>query len=139
MIDPPNYVQVDPDATPPLTERLVALFRRPARPAVTPPDAEQSQPPRKRKRITLRWYRSAGETGPLDGHPPSLADVWAYTRAKDWVPGEQAPVIEALGQAYGVVVALPATAIAYAAAWIVQRPTRAAVALIAALIVRYYH
>lgn len=61
--------------------------------------------------------------------PPSLAALAAYTAAGDWVPGEQHPVLEFFGKVYGYALALPVTAAAYAALWLLARPLRLGIAL----------
>lgn len=60
--------------------------------------------------------------------PPSLADLAAYTRAGEWVPGERHPWLEAAGKAYGYLVALPVSAALYAISLLIQRPGRLALA-----------
>lgn len=55
------------------------------------------------------------------------AGVLAYTRAGDWVPGEQEVWLERLGKAYGYLALLITVAVTYPL-WIVQRPSRFALA-----------
>lgn len=62
--------------------------------------------------------------------PPSVADLAAYTRSGHWVPGERAPVLEAIGKAYGYLVAIPVSAALYALAWVLQRPARLLLAVL---------
>lgn len=61
---------------------------------------------------------------------PAPADVVTYTRAGEWVPGEQAPWLERLGKVYGYGIALPVTCLLLGVAWVVQRPSRAGIALV---------
>lgn len=56
--------------------------------------------------------------------PPAVAEVVAYTRSGDWVPGEQADWLEFLGKAYGWLVAVPVSLGLYSVAWLIQRPAR---------------
>lgn len=65
----------------------------------------------------------------------SPAELIAYTRDGEWVPGEQAPWLERAGKAYGYGIALPATLLLLALAWVVQRPSRFALALVAVVVV----
>lgn len=60
--------------------------------------------------------------------PPSLATLYAYTQAGEWVPGEQARVLELAGKVYGYAVALPLSAALYAVSLLIQRPARLAFA-----------
>lgn len=73
-------------------------------------------------------------TGLWRARPSSLASLHAYTRAGGWMPGEQPLPLEAAGMAYGWLIALPVTAVLYGLAWIVQRPSRAAVTALLALV-----
>lgn len=56
--------------------------------------------------------------------PPAVAEIVAYTRAGDWVPGDQAPWLEILGKTYGWLIAVPVSIALYSIAWLLQRPTR---------------
>lgn len=69
--------------------------------------------------------RAKVRVSPFHSAPASVADVIAYTRSGDWVPGEQARVLEAAGKAYGWVIAVPLSIAAYALVWVLQRPARA--------------
>ena len=72
--------------------------------------------------------------------PASVADIAAYTRAGAWAPGDQAPIVEAAGKAYGWCVAIPVTVTLYSLAWLLQRPGRLAVTtLIAGVVVITSH
>lgn len=71
---------------------------------------------------TMGAPRGLGEVA--ETSPPSLADLAAYTRAGDWIPGERHPWLEAAGKVYGYLVALPASAALYAISLIMQRPGR---------------
>lgn len=66
----------------------------------------------------------------LETRPASVAEVVAYTRDGEWVPGEMHPALETAGRIYGYGVAVPVTCAAYALAWLVQRPTRLLIALV---------
>jgi hypothetical protein len=78
--------------------------------------------------------RYAATEDAWDSTPSSPREVLEYTRAGDWVPGEKAAWLEALGKAYGYVIALPGTVAGLALVWTVQRPTRVgAVGLIVGL------
>ncbi len=89
-----------------------------------PTTAEESAPRVRRSSI---WSQS----------PPSVDDVVAYTRSGAWVPGDQHPLLENAGKAYGYVVAVPVTVSAYAVAFVFQRPVRllATVAFLVLLVV----
>jgi hypothetical protein len=69
------------------------------------------------------------------GHPASIQELVAYTRDGDWVPGDQHQVLEALGRAYGYLIAIPVSFLLYGACWALQRPLRfvTAISLVAAL------
>lgn len=67
--------------------------------------------------------------------PPPLADLAAYTRAGDWVPGEQHRLLEAAGKAYGYLIAIPISAALYVVALLIQRPTRAGLAVLVLTVV----
>ena len=56
--------------------------------------------------------------------PAPVRDLLVRTESRDWVPGEHAPILEWTGVAYAWLVAIPGTALLFALAWIVQRPTR---------------
>lgn len=62
--------------------------------------------------------------------PASVADIVTYTRSGSWMPGQAAPVLEALGKAYGYAVAVPASLALYTVAWLVQRPARLGLAVV---------
>ncbi|WP_028930568.1 hypothetical protein [Pseudonocardia asaccharolytica] len=66
--------------------------------------------------------------------PASPADVVAYTRSGAWIPGEQAPILEFLGKAYGWLLALPVTVAGAAALWVLQRPSRLGLVAVLALV-----
>lgn len=74
-------------------------------------------------RDTVRG-RSAWTEGPA-----SPAQVLAYTRAKNWVPGDQEPWLERLGVAYGYL-ALLITLVVGTPLWVVQRPSRLGLTLV---------
>lgn len=73
-------------------------------------------------------------TGMWRARPSSLAAIHEYTRAGGWMPGEQPLPLEAAGMAYGWLIALPVTAVLYGLAWVVQRPSRAAVTALLVLV-----
>jgi hypothetical protein len=56
-------------------------------------------------------------------HPPSLAELWAYTRAGGWMPGDQRTFWERVGQVYGLI-AIAITAAAYLGLFLIARPER---------------
>ena len=56
--------------------------------------------------------------------PASIKSLVEYTKAGDWVPGEQAEILEFFGKAYGYLIAVPVSAALYAIAWLLQRPGR---------------
>lgn len=60
--------------------------------------------------------------------------VFARVREGGWAPDE-APWLERAGKVYGYVIAVPATVVLHGVAWLLQRPSRAALALVAALVV----
>ena len=72
------------------------------------------------------------------GHPPdiasqprpSLSAVWGYAEVGDYTHPE-AGRLRTLGQVYAFLVAVPAHAALYLAAWILERPSRAMVTLAA--------
>ena len=103
-----------PRARPPLSERVKRRL-----------SGRTSRSPAPRTRRSSIWSES----------PASIADLVAYTAAGDWVPGEQAPVLEFLGKAYGYLVAVPVSVALYAVAWLLQRPGRFALACLVALVV----
>ncbi len=72
------------------------------------------------------------EVDPWTAQPPSLEALVEYTRAGGWVPGEHPEWVEAPGKVYGYLVALPVTAVLYALALIVQRPSRLVLAVLVA-------
>jgi hypothetical protein len=91
----------------------------------------------------IRWAISVasglrvGEAGSgslLADRPASIGDLIAYTRSGDWVPGDRHPALEAAGKAYGYLIAVTGSVALYGAAWVIQRPTRFAVAAAVALI-----
>jgi len=61
--------------------------------------------------------------------PATVADVVAWVRDGAVVPGERHPALEFLGRAYGWLLAVPVTVLAYALAYVVQRPSRFLTAL----------
>lgn len=87
-----------------------------------------------RKREPTAAERAAPQVAWLGGlwtaQPPSLADLAAYTRAGAWVPGERAPLLEALGKVYGYVIAIGSSVVLYTLAWVIQRPTRLTLTLV---------
>lgn len=68
--------------------------------------------------------RDIRRVSPFHSAPASIAEVITYTRSGDWVPGEQARLLEAAGKAYGWLIAVPLSIAAYALVWILQRPAR---------------
>lgn len=56
--------------------------------------------------------------------PPAVAELVAYTRSGDWVPGERSEWLEFFGRAYGWLVAVPVSLGLYSVAWLLQRPMR---------------
>lgn len=66
---------------------------------------------------------------------PCLAKVHAYARRGAWGPDHG--LARTLGVAYGLLVALPVTAIAYLTAWVFERPSRLA-AVVALGVVLFY-
>jgi hypothetical protein len=85
----------------------------------------------------LDWLRNAAETfTPPDiwsKDRPSLSQVWAYAARGEWTGPDGAP--RRAGQLYALGVALPAAVVAYALAWVFERPARliAAAVLVAVL------
>jgi len=61
-------------------------------------------------------------------HPPSLAELWEYTRTGGWMPGDRAPILEFLGRVYGLA-ALTFTAVTYGYLFVLQRPPRVFLAI----------
>lgn len=59
---------------------------------------------------------------------PGLRKLWLYAAYGRWTRGDG--VARFLGTAYAVFVALPVHAVAYLAAWIVERPGRLTVAAV---------
>jgi len=129
-------------------------IRNEALPDQTAASAPNAEAPRTRPRarlpltesvkrlLTARTSRSPAPRSPRAARgsiwaesPASIADLLAYTKAGDWVPGEQAPVLEFLGKVYGYLVAVPTSIALYAVAWLLQRPGRLALACFVALVV----
>lgn len=80
---------------------------------------------RNRREAAARWRaRDVRAISPFHAPPASIAELVAYTQSGAWVPGERAPVLEAIGKAYGWLVAIPISVGIYAFAWVVQRPMR---------------
>lgn len=71
---------------------------------------------------------------PYADRPASIRDVVDYTRAGGWVPGEHPWWVEAPGYVYGALVAVPVTVALYAVAWVLQRPSRLALACFTVLL-----
>lgn len=59
---------------------------------------------------------------------PPLSAVWDYARSGDWTHADGGPA-RAAGTVYAVLVAVPVHAVSYTAAWLAERPSRAASAL----------
>jgi hypothetical protein len=55
--------------------------------------------------------------------PPSLADLWAYTRTGGWMPGDQNVWLERAGKVYGALV-IAVAALVYAGLFVIARPPR---------------
>lgn len=87
-----------------------------------------------RVRAALPADGDVRRSSPFHSAPASVADVIAYTRSGDWVPGEQARLLEAAGKAYGWIVAVPLSIAAYALVWVLQRPARMLLASIVATV-----
>lgn len=66
--------------------------------------------------------------------PPALAEIHKGVRDGEWLPGEQHPVLEAAAKVWGYG-ALGVIAALYGAAWLIQRPGRAAAATAVGLVV----
>lgn len=82
-----------------------------------------------RREASAQWRaRDVRRISPFYSPPAAIAELVAYTRSGAWVPGEQAPVLEAAGRAYGWVIAVPVSVALYAVAWVIQRPARCALA-----------
>ena len=93
----------------------------------------------KRSTIALgSWLAVVGRRlkgcSPDADRPASIRDVVDYTRAGGWVPGEHPWWVEAPGYLYGALVAIPVTVALYAVAWILQRPSRLALACFTAVL-----
>lgn len=72
-------------------------------------------------------------------HPPSLAELWAYTRAGGWMPGEQRTFWERVGQVYGLI-AIAVTAATYLGLFLLARPERLlGLALVLGVLAGIYH
>jgi hypothetical protein len=79
--------------------------------------------------------RTLGDKPMWERQPESVADVWRYTRAGGWVPGDHSWKVELPGKVYGYCFAVPVTAVAHLLLWTVQRPARLiGVALLAGLL-----
>lgn len=72
--------------------------------------------------------RRLRDCSPYADRPASVRDVVDYTRAGGWVPGDHPLWVELPGYVYGWLVAVPVTVTLYAVAWVLQRPSRLALA-----------
>lgn len=63
---------------------------------------------------------------------PTLDELCTDALRGDWMPGEQHRWLERLGVAYGLIVGVGCSALLYGLAWLLQRPGRAAAALVIA-------
>lgn len=93
------------------------------------------------RELSMHWLTQArqtateiGDGGLAHQQPASPAELRAYIHSTAWVPGE-VPVLEWLGRIYGYTVALPLSLALYTLAWLVQRPGRALVTALIAVIV----
>jgi hypothetical protein len=68
--------------------------------------------------------------------PASVRACLDYTREGGWMPGDRAPWLEFLGKGYGYGIAVPATVVGFAALWIVQKPTRLFLTVLALVLLR---
>lgn len=68
--------------------------------------------------------RYAATPDALAEKPASVRECIAYTKAGGWMPGDRAPWLENIGKAYGYCIAVPATVLMDSIEWIVQKPTR---------------
>ena len=116
-------------------------------------DAPNVQATRARTRTRIaaesvtKRVRAAGEVVARDvrrvpvfrAAPPAVIELIGYTRAGDWVPGDQAPFLEFLGKAYGWLIAVPISLVLYSVAWLLQRPARLTLAVFIAAIVWLTH
>jgi hypothetical protein len=68
--------------------------------------------------------------------PASVRACLDYTRAGGWMPGDRAPWLEWLGKGYGYGIAVPATVVGFAALWVVQKPTRLFLTVLAMVLLR---
>lgn len=79
------------------------------------------------------WFALLGRRlkgcSPYADRPASIRDVVDYTRAGGWVPGDHPFWVELPGYIYGWLVAVPATVVLYGVAWVLQRPSRLALAV----------
>lgn len=85
-------------------------------------------------RLAKQTWDCLWENSVTEQHPASIAALRGYIHSAAWVPGD-VPLLEFLGRAYGYLIALPVSAVLYALAWLVQRPGRAVLATLVAVIV----
>lgn len=76
-----------------------------------------------RARVDRSVWSRVRAAAPLDGHPKSIREMVAYTRAGGWVPGDRAGWVESIGYVWGCVVAVPASIVMYSVLWVVQHFT----------------
>lgn len=79
--------------------------------------------------------RDRGYGTPWTEWPTSLADLHTHITHPDATWHGDVPAIRAAGLAYHYLIALPVTAVLYAAAWILQRPARLLATLLVGLLV----
>lgn len=68
--------------------------------------------------------------------PASVRACLDYTREGRWMPGDRAPWLEFLGKAYGYGIAVPCTVAGFAALWVVQKPSRLFLVVLAVVLLR---
>lgn len=68
--------------------------------------------------------------------PASVRDCLDYTREGGWMPGDRAPFLEWLGKGYGYGIAVPATALMDSVEWVVQKPTRLFLTVLAIVLLK---
>lgn len=81
----------------------------------------------------VRGGKGAGS--PWTEWPVSLADLHAHVTHPEATWHGDVPAVEAAGLAYHYLIALPVTAVLYAAAWVLQRPARLLALILIGLLV----
>lgn len=84
--------------------------------------------------LAKRTWDGFWENSVTEQHPASIAALRGYIHSAAWVPGD-VPLLEALGRLYGYAVALPASAVLYTLAWLLQRPGRALLSAVVVTVV----